>query len=87
MGQIAQAETDVAANAPADGAGLHDAMYGQVDPRSGQVVKSSLFDTLFDNALPNIPESQRANFARQKEPMRMVGAAHGAAAAGASPAI
>ncbi|WP_292681401.1 hypothetical protein [Mesorhizobium sp.] len=73
-GRIAQAEDEVAANVPPDGAGLHEAMYGQVDPRSGQVVKSGLFDTLFDDALPGMPESQRANFAGQKEAMRVVGA-------------
>ncbi|TIS96009.1 hypothetical protein, partial [Mesorhizobium sp.] len=72
-GQIAQAEDEVAANAPADGSGLHEAMYGQVDPRTGQAVKPGLFDTLFDAALPNMPENQRANFARQKEVMRRVG--------------
>ncbi|MCA0057910.1 MULTISPECIES: hypothetical protein [unclassified Mesorhizobium] len=71
--RIAQAEDDVAANAPADGSGLHDAMYGEVDPRSGQVVKPGLFDRLFDEALPEIPESRRAAFARQKEPMRAAG--------------
>ena len=64
----------MAANAPADGGGLHEAMYGQVDPRNGRVVKPGLFDTMFDAALPNIPESQRANFARQKETLRAVGA-------------
>lgn len=71
--QIAQAEDEVAANAPADGSGLHEAMYGQVDPRTGQAVKPGLFDRLFGDALPNMPESQRANFARQKEAMRRVG--------------
>ncbi|WP_244497615.1 hypothetical protein [Mesorhizobium sp. Root695] len=73
-GRIAQAEDQVAANAPADGAGLHETMYGLVDPRTGRVVKSGLFDTLFDDALPDMPESQRAGFARQKETMRAVGA-------------
>ncbi|WP_181169108.1 hypothetical protein [Mesorhizobium sp. B2-4-14] len=72
-GQIAQAEDEVTANAPADGAGLHDAMYGQVDPRNGRVVKTGLFDTLFDAVLPNIPKSQRANFANQKEALREAG--------------
>lgn len=72
-GQIAQAEDEVAANAPGDGAGLHESMYGQVDPRTGQAVKPGLFDELFDDALPNMPESQRANFARQKEALRAVG--------------
>ncbi|WP_179298201.1 hypothetical protein [Mesorhizobium carmichaelinearum] len=73
-GQIAQAEDEVTANAPADGAGLHDAMYGQVDPYSGRVVKTGLFDKLFAAALPGMPESQRAAFARQKEALRQTGA-------------
>ncbi|WP_206532020.1 MULTISPECIES: hypothetical protein [unclassified Mesorhizobium] len=72
--QIAQAEDEVTANAPADGSGLHEAMYGQVDPYNGRVVEAGLFDTLFDGALPGMPESQRINFARQKEAMRAVGA-------------
>ncbi|WP_206681926.1 hypothetical protein [Mesorhizobium sp. NZP2298] len=73
-GQIAQAEDEVAANAPADGSGMHETMYGLVDPRDGRVVKTGLFDKLFDKFLPTMPESQRANFARQKEPIRAVGA-------------
>ncbi|MER9602595.1 hypothetical protein [Mesorhizobium sp. M0243] len=80
-GRITQAEDEVAANAPADGSGLHETMYGQVDPRTGQVVKTGLFDTLFGDALPDMPESQRAGFARQKETMRDWRTAHGAAAA------
>lgn len=71
--QIAQAEDEVTAKAPADGSGLHDAMYGQLDPRTGRVVKTGLFDTLFDNALPKMPDSQRAGFARQKEALRAAG--------------
>ncbi|MBZ9979186.1 hypothetical protein [Mesorhizobium sp. BR-1-1-10] len=73
-GQIALAEDEATANAPPDGAGLHEAMYGAVDPRNERAVKSGLFDTLFDAAVPGMPESQRANFARQKEAMRAVGA-------------
>ncbi|WP_292681377.1 hypothetical protein [Mesorhizobium sp.] len=73
-GRIAQAEDEVAANAPADGNGLHEAMYGQVDPYNGRVVKTGLFDRLFDDALPGMPESQRAGFVGQKEAMRAVGA-------------
>ncbi|MFD2052814.1 hypothetical protein ACFSQT_06730 [Mesorhizobium calcicola] len=72
-GQIAQAEDEATANAPADGAGLHDAMYGQVDPYNGRVVKTGRFDKLFAAALPGMPESQRAAFARQKETMREAG--------------
>ncbi|WP_179298200.1 hypothetical protein [Mesorhizobium carmichaelinearum] len=73
-GQIAQAEDEVTANAPADGAGLHEAMYGQVDPYNGRVVKTGLFDKLFAAALPGMPESQRAAFASQKEALRLTGA-------------
>ncbi|MER9306599.1 hypothetical protein [Mesorhizobium sp. M0496] len=71
-GRIAQAEDEVAANAPADGAGMHDTMYGQVDPRTGRVLERGLFDTLFDDALADMPGSQRASFAGQKEAMRAV---------------
>ncbi|ESY92426.1 HNH endonuclease signature motif containing protein [Mesorhizobium sp. LNHC209A00] len=72
-GQIAQAEDEATANAPPDGGGLHEAMYGLVDPRNGRAVKSGLFDTLFDAALPGMPETQRATFAGQKEAMRATG--------------
>ncbi|WP_287350848.1 hypothetical protein [Mesorhizobium sp.] len=78
-GQIAQAENEAIRNAPADGRGLHDAMYGQVDPRTGQVIKSGLFDTLFDGTLPKVPESERANFIRKKEALRLAGSARMAA--------
>ncbi|ESY29440.1 hypothetical protein NKH34_15020 [Mesorhizobium sp. M1148] len=72
--RIAQAEDEVAANAPADGAGMHEAMYGEVDLRAGRVVKPGLYDTLFDDAKRTMPESQRAAFAGQKENKRVVGA-------------
>ncbi|WP_208636416.1 hypothetical protein [Mesorhizobium helmanticense] len=78
-GQIAQAEDEAVQNAPADGSGLHDTMYGQVDPRTGQVVKPGLFDELFDSTLPKVPEGQRASFTGQKEVMRSVGSARMAA--------
>lgn len=72
--RIAQAEDEVAANAPADGAGMHEAMYGEVDLRAGRVVKTGLYDTLFDDAKRTMPESQRAAFAGEKENKRVVGA-------------
>lgn len=78
-GQIAQAEDEAVQNAPADGSGLHDTMYGQVDPRTGQVIKPGLFDELFDSTLPKVPEGQRANFTGQKEVLRSVGSARMAA--------
>ncbi|WP_421917360.1 hypothetical protein [Mesorhizobium sp.] len=74
-GRVARVEDEVAANAAPDGAGLHDAMYSaQVDPRSGKVVKPSLFDILFDEALPNMPESQRSAFVDQKGALYAAGA-------------
>ncbi|WP_179293622.1 MULTISPECIES: hypothetical protein [unclassified Mesorhizobium] len=66
-GEIAQAEDEATANAPADGSGLHEAMYGQVDPHNGRVMKTGLFDRLFAAALPNMPESQRAARPRQRK--------------------
>ncbi|CDX21207.1 conserved hypothetical protein [Mesorhizobium plurifarium] len=72
-GELAKAEADAVANAPADGAGLHDAMYGQVDPYTGQVVKTGLFDTLFGNFLKQLPPELRAGLAGRKEAFRAVG--------------
>ncbi|WP_292570410.1 hypothetical protein [Mesorhizobium sp.] len=72
-GELAQAEADAVANAPADGAGLHDAMYGQVDPYTGQVVKTGVFDALFGNFLKQLPPELRAGLAARKEALRAVG--------------
>ncbi|TIT76626.1 MAG: hypothetical protein E5W56_09555 [Mesorhizobium sp.] len=57
--EIAKAEAAAIANAPADGVGFHDAMYGQVDPHTGQVVKTGWFDTLFGNFLKQAPPELR----------------------------
>ncbi|CDX39969.1 conserved hypothetical protein [Mesorhizobium sp. SOD10] len=72
-GELAQAEAETVANAPADGAGLHDTMYGQVDPYTGQVVKTGLFDTLFGNFLKQLPPELRDGLAARKEALRAVG--------------
>jgi hypothetical protein len=72
-GEIAKAEADAVANSPADGAGLHDAVYGQVNPRTGQVVKTGLFDTLFGNFLEQAPPELRAGLASRKETLREAG--------------
>ncbi|TPM38124.1 hypothetical protein [Mesorhizobium sp. B2-3-4] len=61
------------ANAAADGAGLHDAMYGQVDPRTGQVVKTGLFDTLFDDFVKQAPAELRPGLASRKPALREAG--------------
>lgn len=72
-GVIASAEADVAANAPADGEGLHHAMYGEVDPHTGRVVLKGRFDTLFDNFLKQAPPELRAGLASRKPALREAG--------------
>ncbi|RUU54343.1 hypothetical protein [Mesorhizobium sp. M2C.T.Ca.TU.002.02.1.1] len=72
-GEIASAEADVAANAPADGEGLHHAMYGEVDPHSGRIVLKGRFDTLFDNFLKQAPPELRAGLASRKPALREAG--------------
>ncbi|WP_137935468.1 hypothetical protein [Mesorhizobium comanense] len=61
------------ANAAADGAGLHDAIYGQLDPRTGQVVKTGLFDTLFDDFVKQAPAELRPGLASRKPALREAG--------------
>lgn len=55
-----QAE-ELARSGPADGAGLHDTIAGQVDP-SGRVIKPGLFDNLAKQYRDRVPESQRGYF-------------------------
>jgi len=73
-GEIAKAEADAVANAPADGAGLHDAMYGQVDRRTGQVLQPGEFDTVFANFLKQAPSRLRAGLIALKPALREAGA-------------
>ncbi|WP_181164900.1 hypothetical protein [Mesorhizobium sp. B2-9-1] len=73
-GELAQAEAETVANSPADGAGLHEAMYGQVDPYTGQVVRTGQFDTLFGNFLKQVPPELRPGLASRKEALRETGA-------------
>jgi hypothetical protein len=71
--RIGQMENDAAQNAPADGSGIHDSVYGQMDPATGKAVKPGAFDTLFDQYAQRVPESQRARFMETKEAMRLAG--------------
>jgi hypothetical protein len=73
IGQIAQAESDTTRNAPADGSGLHDAIYGELDPRTGRAVKPGLFDAIFDSALRTVPADEQPAFAAGKEALRAAG--------------
>ena len=72
-GEIATAEADSAANAPANGEGLHHAMYGEVDPHSGRVVVKGRFDALFDDFLKQTPPELRAGLASRKPALRAAG--------------
>jgi hypothetical protein len=70
--RLAQTETEAVQNAPADGSGIHDSVYGQLDV-NGRTVKPGAFDTLFDEYAQKVPESQRANFIASKEAMKLAG--------------
>ncbi len=72
-GEIAQAEADTAANAPADGEGLHHAMYGEVDRHTGRVVQKGWFDMLFDDFIKQAPPELRAGLASRKPALREAG--------------
>lgn len=71
--RLAQTEDEAARGAPADGSGIHDSVYGQLDPKTGQPVKPGAFDTLFDEYAQKVPESQRARFMQTKEAVRLAG--------------
>jgi hypothetical protein len=66
-------EDQAAQNAPADGSGIHDQVYGQIDPVTQQAVKPGSFDKRFDETLAKMPESQRADFAAKRELYRKQG--------------
>jgi hypothetical protein len=70
---ISALEQDTLKNAPADGNGIHDAVYGQIDPKTNTAVKPGSFDSLFDSYLERIPESKRAEFAALRETYRLRG--------------
>lgn len=73
-GEIAKAEADAVANAPADGAGLHQGMYGEVDPHTGRVLQTGRFDTLFKSFLSQVPPELHPGLAARKETLRTEGA-------------
>ncbi|MEZ2329940.1 hypothetical protein AB6802_09465 [Mesorhizobium sp. RCC_202] len=72
-GEIASAEADSVANAPADGEGPHHAMFGEVDPHSGRVVVKGRFDALFDDFLKQAPPELHAGLAGRKPALRAAG--------------
>ncbi len=72
-GEIAKAEADAVANGPADGAGLHQGMYGQIDPHTGRVLQTGRFDTLFKGFLSQVPPELHPGLAARKETLRTEG--------------
>lgn len=65
-------EDDATKSAKADGSGIHDTVYGQMNP-DGTAAKPGSFDKLFDDYLQQVPESQRADFAAKREAFRLQG--------------
>lgn len=77
---ISAMEQDAVKNAPADGSGIHDGVYGQIDPTTNTAVKPGSFDALFDSYLERVPESKRGEFAAMRETYRLRGSNRLAAA-------
>jgi len=73
LADIARQEDDAVRNAPIDGAGIHDSVYGEIDPVTQQPVRPGSYDTVFDSYLQRMPESKRAEFAAKRELYRMKG--------------
>ncbi|MBL8578081.1 MAG: hypothetical protein JNK47_12710 [Mesorhizobium sp.] len=70
---LAKSENDAVINAPADGSGIHDSVYGQIDPVSQTAVKPGSFDRLFDGYAKRMPASQRNEFLAKREAYRKKG--------------
>jgi hypothetical protein len=68
--ELDRADMEAAANAAPDGTGLHDTMYGQLDPETGAPRKPGAFDNIYDQAAQRVPASQRQRFLEQKEAKR-----------------
>lgn len=70
---LAQQETEALEKAPADGKGLHDQIYGELDLNTKKPLRPGLFDQLFDQFLERVPESQRQKWAAQRDTLRIRG--------------
>jgi len=69
---LAGMEDSAIQNAPEDASGLHDSTYGQISP-DGKVAKPGAFDTIFDQYVQKMPESQRQTFEAKRNLYRMQG--------------
>ena len=72
---LSRIEDEAVQSAPADGSGLHDSVYGELDPVTKQPVKPGSFDQVFNNYLERVPESKRQEFAAKKDVYRLRGSA------------
>lgn len=70
---LSSLEDEAVRGAPADGNGLHDSVFGQIDPVTQRAVKPGSFDRLFDIYRDRMPESQRADFEARRELYRKQG--------------
>lgn len=71
--EIGRLEDEAVQKAPADASGIHDTVYGQIDPQTNTATKPGTFDVLFDSYLSRVPESKRQEFQQKKELYRLRG--------------
>jgi hypothetical protein len=70
----ALSQQDAVANAPSDGSDMVAGLYGEVDPKTGAVVKPGSFDKRFDEAAARMPEGKvRDDFLKKRELYRLKG--------------
>lgn len=72
---LSRIEDEAVQNAAADGSGLHDSVYGQIDPVTKQAVKPGSFDQVFESYLQRVPESKRQEFQAKRDVYRLRGSA------------
>jgi len=72
---LSRIEDEAVQKAPADGSGLHDSVYGEIDPVTKQAVKPGSFDQVFESYLQRVPESKRQEFQAKRDVYRLRGSA------------
>jgi len=70
--ELERVESEAIAGSPPDGEGLHDAVYGGLDPAGGPA-RTGAFDALFERHAARVPESRRASFMAGREHWREAG--------------
>lgn len=80
LADLSRTEDDTIRNAPANAAGIHDSVYGELDPDTDEPMKPGAFDELFGRYAERMPETQRADFEAKKRVYRLQGSDRLAAA-------